>query len=62
MPGGGGHGRRADLKLGDRVERVLEAVKAASPNRFRGIRHTLTWDPDPKIESREKEKVLATAE
>ena len=53
---------RADLKLGDRVEPVLEALKAASPNRFRGIRHTVTWDPHPEIESREKEKVLATAE
>ena len=53
---------RADLELGDRVEPVLEALKAASPNRFRGIRHTLTWDPHPEIESREKEGVLATAE
>ena len=53
---------RADLKLGDRVEPVLEALKAASPNRFRGIRHTVSWDPHPEIESREKEGVLATAE
>jgi L-fuconolactonase len=53
---------RADLKLGDRVEPVLEALHAASPNRFRGIRHTVTWDPHPEIESREKESVLATAE
>jgi hypothetical protein len=29
----------ADLKLGDRVEPVLEALQAASRNRFRGIRH-----------------------
>src|SRR5271167_1766675 len=53
---------RADLKLGDRVEPVLEALHAASPNRFRGIRHTVTWDPHPEIESRETDKVLATAE
>jgi len=53
---------RADLKLGDRVEPVLEAVKAASPNRFRGIRHTVTWDPHPEIESREKEGVLGSPE
>ena len=53
---------RADLKLGDRVEPVLDALKAASPNRFRGIRHTVTWDPHPEIESREKKKVLASAE
>src|SRR5437764_6025206 len=53
---------RADLKIGDRVEPVLEALQAASPNRFRGIRHTVTWDPHPEIEDREKEGVLATAD
>src|SRR5919197_100901 len=53
---------RANLKLGDRVEPVLEALKAASPNRFRGIRHTVTWDPHPEIESREAEGVLASAD
>jgi predicted TIM-barrel fold metal-dependent hydrolase len=52
----------ADLKLGDRVEPVLEALQAASPNRFRGIRHTVTWDPHPEIENREKEGVLETAD
>ena len=31
----------ANLNLGDRVTPVLEALKAASPNRFRGIRHTV---------------------
>ena len=36
---------RADLDLGDRVEPVLEALQAASPNRFRGIRHSVTWHP-----------------
>ncbi len=51
-----------DLKLGDRVEPVLEALKAASPNRFRGIRHIVTWDADPRVESRETEGVLATPE
>ena len=44
----------ADLKLGDRVEPVLEALRGASPNRFRGIRHTVTWDPHPEIANREK--------
>ena len=52
----------ADLKLGDRVEPVLEALRGASPNRFRGIRHTVTWDPHPEIENREKEGVLTTAD
>jgi hypothetical protein len=52
----------AELKLGDRVEPVLEALQAASPNRFGGIRHTVTWDPHPEIENREKEGVLTTAD
>jgi predicted TIM-barrel fold metal-dependent hydrolase len=52
----------ADLKLGDRVEPVLQALQAASPNRFRGIRHTVTWDPHPEIDNREKEGVLASTE
>lgn len=34
----------ADLALGDAVAPVLEAHLAASPNRFRGIRHSTTWD------------------
>ena len=39
----------ANLHLGDQVAPVLEALRAASPNRFRGIRHGLTWDPHPDI-------------
>jgi len=34
----------ADLSLGDGVAGVLEAHMAASPDRFRGIRHSTTWD------------------
>ncbi len=34
----------ADLALGDAVAPVLEAHLAASPRRFRGIRHSTTWD------------------
>lgn len=41
----------ANLNLGDRVAPVLEALQAASPNRFRGIRHSVTWDPHPEIEN-----------
>jgi L-fuconolactonase len=41
----------ANLNLGDRVEPVLAALQAASPNRFRGIRHTVTWDPHPEVEN-----------
>ena len=40
-----------NLNLGERVEPVLEALQAASPNRFRGIRHSVTWDPHPEIEN-----------
>jgi L-fuconolactonase len=37
----------ADLRLGDRVAPVLEAQIAASPQRFRGIRHRAAWaEPD----------------
>jgi predicted TIM-barrel fold metal-dependent hydrolase len=32
-----------DLRLGDRVAPVLEAHLAASPQRFRGIRHRAAW-------------------
>jgi hypothetical protein len=39
------------MNLGERVEPVLEALQAASPNRFRGIRHSVTWDPHPEIEN-----------
>lgn len=41
----------ANLNLGERVEPVLQALQAASPNRFRGIRHAVTWDPHPEIEN-----------
>ncbi len=39
----------ANLNLADEVRVVLEALQAASPNRFRGIRHAVTWDPHPEI-------------
>ena len=39
----------ADLTLGDKVAAVLEAHMAASPARFRGIRHRTPWDPSPEI-------------
>jgi L-fuconolactonase len=41
----------ANLNLGARVEPVLEALQTASPNRFRGIRHSVTWDPHPEVEN-----------
>jgi len=41
----------ANLNLGSEVREVLEALKEASPKRFRGIRHSVTWDPHPEIEN-----------
>ena len=42
----------ADLAIGARVKAVLEAQMRASPERFRGIRYSLTWDADPMLHSR----------
>lgn len=42
----------ADLTLGRAVAPVLEAHIAASPQRFRGIRYTSTWDASTEINSR----------
>ena len=41
----------ANLNLGTEVKPVLEALQAASPNRFRGIRHSVTWDANPAVEN-----------
>ena len=49
----------ANLNLGERVEPVLEALQAASPNRFRGIRQSAAWDPHPEVENRAPEGQLA---
>ena len=42
----------ANLLLGDKVKPVLEALSTASPSRFKGIRHSVTWDPHPEIENK----------
>ena len=39
----------ADLRLSDRVVPVLEAQLAASPQRFRGIRHRAAWAEPPVV-------------
>jgi predicted TIM-barrel fold metal-dependent hydrolase len=49
----------ADLKLGDRVAPVLEAMQAASA-RFRGIRHAAGWDASPELAQRDIQGVMAT--
>ena len=41
----------ADLNRGAAVEPVLEALEQASPYHFRGIRHSVTWDPHPEVEN-----------
>ena len=54
----------ANLNLGERVAPVLDALQAASPNRFRGIRHSVTWDPHPEVENaaaHKREGQLASA-
>ena len=39
----------ADLRLGARVQAVLEAHIRAGGGRFRGIRHITAWDADPTL-------------
>jgi L-fuconolactonase len=39
----------ANLMLGAAVEEVLQAHIAAGGGRFRGIRHTVCWDPDESL-------------
>ena len=39
---------------------MLEALQAASPNRFRGIRHSVTWDPHPELATGNMEGLLAS--
>ena len=46
--------------MGEGVARVLDALQAASPNRFRGIRHSAGWDPHPEVENRAEQGMLAT--
>jgi len=39
----------ADLTRGAAAGEVLDALKAAAPARFRGIRHQGAWDKDPEV-------------
>jgi predicted TIM-barrel fold metal-dependent hydrolase len=39
----------ADLTRGAAAGEVLDALKAASPGRFKGIRHAAAWDADPQV-------------
>jgi predicted TIM-barrel fold metal-dependent hydrolase len=38
-----------DLTLADRAAGVLEAHLARAPDRFRGVRHSASWDADPAV-------------
>jgi L-fuconolactonase len=50
----------ADLKLGEHVAPVLDAMQAASPTRFRGVRHSVGWDPSPELVNRDIQGVLSS--
>ncbi len=49
----------ASLSFGDDVNQVLDALQQASPQRFRGIRHSVGWDPHPELENRGTEHQMA---
>jgi predicted TIM-barrel fold metal-dependent hydrolase len=49
----------ADLKLGEQVAPVLEALQAASP-RFCGIRHATGWDASPALAQRDIQGAMST--
>jgi len=50
----------ADLKRGEQVAPVLEAMQATSPARFRGIRHSVGWDPSPELVNRDIQGALSS--
>jgi L-fuconolactonase len=43
-----------DLDIGEPVGEVLDAMIAAAPDRFRGIRCSATWDEDPVVRQHRK--------
>src|SRR6185295_11451116 len=58
MSASGGYGKaqinaaivsHANLLLGDAAKGVLEAEIVAGNGRFRGIRHSSAWDPEPDV-------------
>jgi len=52
----------ANLALGDAVASVLEAHLLASPSRFRGIRHSTTWDASGALRSEASRGLLANGD
>ena len=51
----------ADLTLGKEVDEVLEAHLEVAPDRMRGIRHSVPWDPSPDITVNREPGLLANA-
>lgn len=49
----------ANLAMGDAVAPVLEAHLAISPTRFRGIRHSATWDGSGELRNEAAQGLLA---
>lgn len=52
----------ANLALGDAVAPVLEGHLAVSPNRFRGIRHSATWDGSRALRNEAAQAMLADSQ
>jgi L-fuconolactonase len=52
----------ANLALGDAVAPVLEAHLAISPKRFRGIRHSATWDGSGALRNEASQEMLANSQ
>lgn len=52
----------ADLSRGDAVAAVLEAHLTASPTRFRGVRHSTTWDGSGALRNEARPGLLADSE
>lgn len=39
----------ADMRIGDGLEEIVDAMEEAGCGRFRGIRHVAAWHPDPSV-------------
>jgi predicted TIM-barrel fold metal-dependent hydrolase len=52
----------ANLTLGDAIAPVLEAHLATSPKRFRGIRHSATWDGSGALRNEAAQGMLADSQ
>lgn len=51
----------ADLTLGKNVDEVLEAHLEVAPERMRGIRHSVPWDPNEEIRGIRAEGLLSNS-